>query len=152
MTMVALPFAGGHTRLATAHHDEDDDGHVVYLWDTVTGEQVGGPLPGPEFASGLAALPMPDGRNLPAIAPCEDEEVWLWDAATAERVIAPLRAPAGVDGPSALTAVTPVDGRTCWPRPMVTGKAPWCVCGTRRRVSWFRNCCAPRRTRACRAG
>lgn len=112
MAMVALPFAGGHTRLATAHHDEDDDGHVVYLWDTVTGEQVGGPLPGPESASNLAAVPMPDGRNLLAVAPCEDEEVWLWNAATAERVIGPLRAPAGVDGPGALTAVTPADGRT----------------------------------------
>ncbi|MGW2517885.1 hypothetical protein ACWC09_12845 [Streptomyces sp. NPDC001617] len=34
VAMAALPFADGHTRLATAHYDEDDDGHVVYLWDT----------------------------------------------------------------------------------------------------------------------
>jgi WD40 repeat protein len=112
MAMAALPFVGGHTRLATAHHDEDDDGHVVYLWDTVTGEQVGGPLPGPEFASNLVAVPTPDGRSLLAIAPHDEEEVWLWDAATGERAVGPLRAPAGVDGPSAMTAVTLADGRT----------------------------------------
>ncbi|MGW0627649.1 hypothetical protein [Streptomyces sp. NPDC002758] len=63
MAIVALPFADGHTRFVTAHYDEDDDGHVVYLWDTVTGEQVGGPLPGPEFASNLVAVPTPDGRK-----------------------------------------------------------------------------------------
>jgi WD40 repeat protein len=112
MAMVALPFADEHTRLATAHYDEDDDGHVVYLWDTVTGEQVGGPLPGPGFASELAAVPTPDGRSLLAIVPHDEQEVWLWDAATAERAGGPLRAPAGVDGPSAMTAVTLADDRT----------------------------------------
>jgi WD40 repeat protein len=112
MAMVALPFAGGHTRLATAHYDEDDDGHVVYLWDTVTGKQVGGPLPGPGSASNLVAVPTPDGRNLLAITPYDEEEVWLWDAGTAERAVGPLSAPADVDGPSAMTAVTFTDGRT----------------------------------------
>ncbi|MEU6807215.1 WD40 repeat domain-containing protein [Streptomyces neyagawaensis] len=112
MAMVALPFAGGHTRLATAHYDEDDDGHVVYLWDTVTGEQVGGPLPGPGSASDLVAVPTPDGRSLLAITPYDEEEVWLWDAATAERAVGPLSAPVDVDGPSAMTAVTLADGRT----------------------------------------
>lgn len=112
MAMAALPYAGGHTLLATAHYDEDDDGHVVYLWDTVTGEQVGGPLPGPECASGLVAVPTPDGRNLLAVAPRDEEGVWLWDAATAERAVGPLSAPAGMDGPSAMTAVTLADGRT----------------------------------------
>ncbi|MDX2680393.1 WD40 repeat domain-containing protein [Streptomyces sp. NY05-11A] len=112
IAMVALPFAGGHTRLATAHYDEDDDGHVVYLWDTVTGEQVGGPLPGPESASSLVAVPTSDGRNLLAITPHDEEGVWLWDAATAERAVGPLSAPASVDDPSAMTAVTLADGRT----------------------------------------
>jgi WD40 repeat protein len=112
IAMVALPFAGGHTRLATAHYDEDDDGHVVYLWDTVTGEQVGGPLPGPGCASNLVAVPTPDGRNLLAITPHDEEDAWLWDAATAERAVGPLSAPAGVDDPSAMTAVTLADGRT----------------------------------------
>ncbi|MEU8467286.1 WD40 repeat domain-containing protein [Streptomyces sp. NPDC029006] len=112
LAMVALPCAGGHTRLATAHYDEDDDGHVVYLWDTVTGEQVGGPLPGPEMASGLVAVPMPDGRSLLAVAPHGEEGVWLWDAATAERTAGPLSAPAGADDPSAMTAVPLADGRT----------------------------------------
>ncbi|MCD9879926.1 WD40 repeat domain-containing protein [Streptomyces guryensis] len=112
IAMVALPFAGGHTRLATAHYDEDDDGHVVYLWDTVTGEQVGGPLPGPGRAAELVAVPTPDGRSLLAVTPYDEEEVWLWDAATAERTVGPLSAPAGVDGPSAMAAVTLADGRT----------------------------------------
>ncbi|HEY3478229.1 MAG TPA: WD40 repeat domain-containing protein, partial [Streptomyces sp.] len=112
VAMVALPAAGGSTRLATGHYDEDDDGHVVYLWDTDTGEQVGGPLPGPGSASELAAITTPDGRTLLAVAPYDAEEVRLWDAATAEPVGGPLRAPAGADGPSAMTAVTLADGRT----------------------------------------
>ncbi|MFF4486039.1 WD40 repeat domain-containing protein [Streptomyces sp. NPDC001544] len=112
VAMVALPFVGGHTRLATAHYDEDDDRHVVHLWDTVTGEQVGGPLPGPGSAADLAAVPTPDGGNLLAITPYDEEEVWLWDAATAERAVGPLSAPADADGPGAMTAVTLADGRT----------------------------------------
>ncbi|WP_406446372.1 WD40 repeat domain-containing protein [Streptomyces sp. NBC_00631] len=112
VAMAALPLVGGHTRLATAHYDEVDDGHVVYLWDTVTGEQVGGPLPGPGSAADLVAVSTPDGRSLLAVTPYDEEEVWLWDAATAARAAGPLSAPAGVDGPSAMTAVTLADGRT----------------------------------------
>ncbi|SEP64430.1 WD40 repeat [Streptomyces sp. yr375] len=112
IAMAALPVAGGHTRLATAHYDEDDDGHVLYLWDPVTGEQVGGPLPGPGAASDLAAVSTPDGRSLLAVTPYDEEAVWLWDAATAERAGGPLNAPDGVDAPSALTALPLADGRT----------------------------------------
>ena len=112
VAMVALPVADGHTLLATAHHDEDDDGHVVYLWDTVTGEQVGGPLPGPEDASNLVAVAAPDGRHLLAVTPYDEDEVWLWDAATAQRAVGPLRAPEDADGPGAMTTVALADGRT----------------------------------------
>lgn len=112
VALAALPVAGGHTRLATAHRDEDDDGHVVYLWDTVTGEQVGGPLPGPDGVSNLVAVPGPDGRHLLAVTPYDEDEVWLWDAATARPAVGPLSAPADADGPSAMTTVALADCRT----------------------------------------
>ncbi|WP_436535717.1 WD40 repeat domain-containing protein [Actinoplanes sp. HUAS TT8] len=96
----AAPF------LAVAYHDVDES--FVQVWEPLTGERVGKPLPGPgDYGSGLAAVPMPDGRHLLAVIEETDGALRLWDPATGDLVAGPLAPQAW-----AVAAATAPDGRT----------------------------------------
>ena len=109
--LVVLSTPDGTTLLAVSYRD--DDGSLVQLWDPVSREQVGKPLPGPYDGSGLAVVPLPDGRHLLAILEENDGTLRLWDPATGEPVLGPLHTDPRPKRPDmwAVAATTAPDGR-----------------------------------------
>ncbi|BCY09091.1 WD40 repeat domain-containing protein [Actinoplanes sp. L3-i22] len=106
--MAVLPLPDGRLVLALSRGHEDD-GFVVRLWDTATGDMIGDPLRG----DGLMPVPAADG-TVPLLAVGDG----LWDPGSGRRVgdagtngvPAPIAAVPSPDGPTLLAGPGP-DGR-----------------------------------------